>query len=151
MRKRLSSDLTFAYKFVFPPLFVGMPAIWAGCLVPRLGWIQAMIAALPLWLLALPVVCMLSRLKSVIATDQCLVVGNYFKKVDIAYGSVCNVREYRISGISAVSVHLTCRTRLGCSFLYLTPGHTYFYLPFGREHPDIAFLRRRVREEGGTA
>ncbi len=159
MRRSISSSLTFFYKVVFPPLWIGGFALATLVLFagggglrdnagnpppPELRWffLLATVAggALLYWF------CV--RLKRVELDNAALYISNFAREIRVPLQDIEDVTENRWVNIHPVTVHFYRETEFGSSIVFM-PEMRWF--AFFRSHPIVAELRDAVRRARGEA
>jgi hypothetical protein len=140
---RLSNRLTFFHKLVFPTLWL---AGWGAVTVvfaPERGLFLPFAAA---WIVAALLLRATSlRLKTVVATRDGLVVGNFRREVLVPYEQIADVRENKLVGGRLVTVELRSEGAFGSRFVFVP--YTAFVV--FADHPAAIFIKMRVRAAAG--
>ncbi len=140
--ERLSSLLTFFYKFIFPTLWLGGFGLGTVLLVidpPRDGPHPLMFAA-ALVFGAIVFYRWGFSLKKVMVTENGLLVSNYRHEMFVAYEQISSVRENKLISIRPITVQVRSATAFGSSFVFMP--YTAFVL--FRDHPAATRLRERA-------
>ena len=144
MRRKLSSQMTFLLKFIFPVIWVpffGLSTFWivivglqdTQVLLPALGFVFAWIAgsAFLYWS------CI--RLKEVSVNDRQLYVSNYRKEITIPLTEISDVTENVWLNIHPVTIHLSSPSEFGSKIVFMP---TYRYFVFFGSHPVVDELKK---------
>jgi hypothetical protein len=136
--KPLSSSVTFFGKFIWTGLLIACSA----CFVLILPWrLQSLPCAALVVMFALGACFRLFTVKRVVATDDGLVVSNYFRTILVPYKDVVAVKEIHWPSGKYVRLLLSQPCRFGRKIEFLPRG-----LPrrwFWREHQITEWLRER--------
>ena len=142
-RVRLSSRLTFFFKFIFPTLWLlgfsaGTLALVAspndhGMVIP-FGAVTV-IGGLFLSRVCFP-------LKTVVATQGGLIVSNFIDKVEIPYAQIVSIDENKWLNTRVTTIRLNADSAFGQEIRFQPYLH---FLLFWRDHPAVVALRERVR------
>jgi len=137
--EKLSSDITILIKTVLPALLllgmVGGP-IWE-VVTNGLAW--ELYIVVPAWLVFGPMCFYFVRLKTVTASDEGLLVGNFVTNTCIPYCDIVAARQYHANNCTFVTLVLRNRTRFGEFVRYV--AHSHFVGVRRESHPDLAVLR----------
>ena len=142
--ERLSSLLTFFYKFIFPTLWLGgfgLGTVWLVINPPRDGPHPLMFAA-GLVFGAIVFYRWGFSLKKVRATENGLLVSNYRRETFVAYEQISSssVRENKFISIRPITVQVRSATAFGSSFVFMP--YTAFVL--FADHPAVTRIRERA-------
>ena len=159
MRRGISSDLTFIYKFVFPFVWIGgfaLATIWlfsAGGSVtdasgnpppPEMKWLFLLATlaggAFIYWL------CV--RLKRVEIDNAALYVSNFLREIRVPLRDIEDVTENRWINIHPVTVHFYRETEFGMSVVFMP---TIRWFAFFTSHPIVGELRDAARRARGES
>ncbi len=160
MRRTISSALTFAYKVIFPPLWIGGFALatiflFAGSgngfrdsagnpLPPQMKWYFLLITVVGGSL----IYRLLGRLKRVEVDDAALYVSNFAREIRVPLRDIEDVTENRWINIHPVTVHFFRETEFGASIVFM-PEVRWF--AFFSSHPIVAELREAARRTRGES
>lgn len=138
MNERLSSSLTYVFKFYFPTMWLGGSSIGTIFLLIDRDW-----AALPMALVTAFGIVFIGfgcfPLKQVIATDDGLLVSNFSEEVRVSYSEVLEIMEGRTREVVIV-LRNPCRFGTRIKFI---PEVRYRQAPYN-DRPGVAdFLRSR--------
>ncbi|HEY4884035.1 MAG TPA: hypothetical protein VII08_10365 [Myxococcales bacterium] len=140
---RLSSRLTFIFKFIFPSVW--LLGFSAGTLALLTRPNERGIA-IPFGVATIIGVLLFSKvcfpLKSVIAGREGILVSNFFRKIEIPYAQIASVDENKWLNTRVTTVWLKSDSAFGQELRF--QPYTYFTLLFWRDHPAVVELRRRV-------
>jgi len=141
---RLSSDLTFVYKFVFPTVWLlGFSCATAllltrpnerGLAIPF--GIATIVGALLFWKACFP-------LKLVTAYREGIRVSNFFREVVIPYEQISDVHEYKWLNTRLTTIGLKRDTPFGQEIKF--QPYIHFTLLLWRDHPAVVELRKRMQ------
>ncbi len=140
---RLSSHLTFIFKFIFPSVW--LLGFSAGTLV-LLTRPNERGMAIPFGLATIIGALVFSKacfpLKSVIAGRDGLRVSNFIREIEIPYGQIASVDENKWLNTRVTTVWLKGDSAFGPELRF--QPYTYFTLLLWKDHPAVVELRRRV-------
>lgn len=138
---RLSSRLTFLYKFIFPTLWI---LGFAGGTLAMLRSGEPMAAGFAVATLAgtlfLSVTCF--PLKSVIAAQDGIVVSNFVRQVKVPYDEIVSVNENKWLNTHDITISLRSNSAFGQKIRF--QPYSEFTLRFWRDHPSVLLLRERA-------
>jgi len=141
---RLSSELTFIYKFVFPSVWLfGFSSATALLLMrPNERGL-----AIPFGIATILGALLFSKacfpLKLVTACREGIRVSNFFREVVIPYEEISSIQEHKWLNTRVTTIWLKTDTAFG-QVIRFQP-YTHFTLLFWRDHPAVVELRRRVQ------
>lgn len=160
MRRTISSALTFIYKVIFPPIWIGGFALatiflFAGNtngfrdgagnpLPPQMKWyflFITMVGGALLYRLC-------GRLKRVELDNAALYVSNFAREIRVPLRDIEDVTENRWVNIHPVTVHFFRETEFGASIVFM-PEVRWF--AFFTSHPIVAELREAARRARGES
>jgi hypothetical protein len=140
--ERLSSRLTYFYKFILPTVWLGGFGLAAVLLVmnpPPRG--PSPLIFVGLWVFGAALVIRLGfPLKKVTATDRGLLVSNYRREVLVPYDQIAGVRENKFMNIRPITVELRSAGELGRRFVFM-PFRAFVVFA---DHPAATALRQRA-------
>ena len=160
VRRAISSALTFIYKVIFPPVWIGGFALATIFLFAGGGTGFRDTAGNPLppqmkWYFLLGTVAggallyrFCVRLKRVELDDAALYVSNYAREIRVPLRDIEDVTENRWINIHPVTVHFFRETEFGTSIVFM-PEVRWF--AFFSSHPIVAELREAARRARGES
>jgi len=141
---RLSSRLTFVYKFIFPSVW--LLGFCAGTLA-LLTRADERGMAIPFGVATILGALLFSKacfpLKSVTAARDGILVSNFFREIQIPYPQIASIDENKWLSTRVTTIWLKTDSAFG-QVLRFQP-YTRFTLLFWRDHPAVVELRRRVQ------
>jgi hypothetical protein len=144
---RLSSRLTFFYKFIFPTVWIlGFAGGTLGMFMsrdpnargPAIGFAIATVLGTVL----LSASCF--PLKTIVAAGDGIVVGNFFRKIEIPYAQVASIHENWLNRGQYATIWLNGDSPFGQRIKFL--AYARFTLRFWTAHPALVMLRERVQQ-----
>jgi hypothetical protein len=143
---RLSSRLTFFYKFIFPTVWIlgfagGTLAMFMSRDPDARGPAIGFAVATVLGTVLLSAFCF--PLKTVVAAGGGIVVGNFFRKTEIPYAQVVSIDENWLNRGQYATIWLTGDSPFGQRIRFL--AYARFSLRFWTDHPALVMLRERVQ------
>jgi len=137
---RLSTSLTFFWKFIFPLIFIGgvSSLLIKGLLENQLNLIPVIIA-IPILITALYI--FFARTKNVYMDDEYFHVDNFFKTAKIPISNVKGV-SHLLMQPRPIFISLKEKSVFGKHIIFI--GHTEILL-FYSAHPAVAKLRSRIK------
>lgn len=139
MKKRLSTSLTFVYKYIFPVFFLGGSGIGTILAIPTLG-----VYSIPFLISFILVFAMCYfwnfRLKTVQVDDDYLYVSNFSKTIQIPLDNIKDVSE--IIAFRTIFVEFNDETEFGRKIMFM--GYTEMFL-FYSNHPAVKEIVERKK------
>jgi hypothetical protein len=142
---RLSSRLTFFYKFIFPTVWIlgfagGTLAMLMnrdpGARGPAIGFaVATVIGTILLAAFCFP-------LKTVVAAREGIIVGNFFRQVQIPYVQIASIDGSWLYRGQYVTIRLNVDSPFGQRIRFL--AYSRFTLLFWDPHPALVTLRENV-------
>jgi hypothetical protein len=148
---RLSSSLTFIYKFVFPTVWLGGFSIGTVVMfVTAKGPAPVFAVATVFGLVLMAAICF--PLKSVVTTSDGLLVSNYSEEVLIPYAQIAAVVERKFMNPRTITVWLKTPGRFGKKIVFM-PYTVFAGLAFASwtDHPVTELLREQMVRAAGRA
>jgi hypothetical protein len=143
---RLSSRLTFFYKFIFPTAWIlGFAGGTLGMFMsrdpndrgPAIGFaIATVLGTVLLCASCFP-------LKTVVAASDGIVVGNFFRTIEIPYAQVASIDESWLNRGQYATIWLSGDSPFGQRIRFL--AYARFTIRFWTDHPALVMLRERVQ------
>lgn len=142
---RLSSRLTFFYKFIFPTVWIlGFAGGTLGMFMsrdpnargPALGFAVATV----LGTVVLSASCF--PLKTIVAVGDGIVVGNFFRKIEVPYAQLASIDENWRNRGQVVTIWLNGDSPFGQRIRFL--AYARFTIRFWTDHPALVLLRERI-------
>jgi hypothetical protein len=146
----LSSPQTFAMKFVFPTIWVG---VFAAVTITSFLSSDSPFAAATKWRLMLTIIisgifiwwtCM--RLKRVRMDSQFLYISNFATELVVPLRDVVEVTENVWTNIHPVTIKFRSETVFGSQVVFMPPQR---WFAFWSSHPVVAEIRDAVARAGG--
>lgn len=138
---RLSSRLTFLYKFIFPTVWI---LGFAGGTLAMLRSGEPMAAGFAVATLAgtlfLSATCF--PLKSVIAVHDGIVVSNFVRQIKVPYDEIVSVNENKWLNTHDITISLRSHSAFGQKIRF--QPYSEFTLRFWRDHASVVLLRERA-------
>jgi len=137
MRKKLSSNFTFLYKYLFIIIWsggfgIGTVALFAQNAPDKIAFLLA-------WLVGTLFIFVFTRnLKKVEIIDSNLIISNYLKSIEVPFSSVSSITENRLLNIHPITIHLNQETDFGKKIVFMPKYRPY--IPF-TSHPVYKELR----------
>jgi hypothetical protein len=140
---RLSSSLTFFYKFIFPSLWLLAFAAGTLALLTRPGergmaipfGVATIIGALFFSQVCFP-------LKYVTAEREGILVSNFFRETEIPYSQIASIDENKWLNTRLTTIWLKTDSIFGQEVKF--QPYTRFTFFFWKDHPAVVELRRRT-------
>lgn len=148
---RLSSRLTFFHKLVFP--IVWLLAFATGTLLlstsrdPKAHEF-APVFGLVTVLGAVFMAAVSFSLKTVIAKQDGIVVGNFLKQIQVPYDQIASVRENKWFSTRLTTIWLRADSGFGQKIKFQPYTHRTF--KFWKDHPAVVLLRERIQAAQGA-
>jgi len=140
---RLSSCLTFIFKFIFPSVW--LLGFSAGTLSLLMRPNERGIA-IPFGVATIIGALLFSKacfpLKSVFAGRDGLIVSNFIREIEIPYAQIASIDENKWLNMRVTTILLKGDSAFGRELRF--QPYTYFTLLFWKDHPAVVELRRRV-------
>jgi hypothetical protein len=152
---RLSSRLTFFHKLVFPTMW--MLAFASGTLLLSISRDPKAHELTPIFgLVTLLGGSFLSAisfpLKTVIANQDGIVVGNFLRQIQVPYDQIASVKENKWINTRLTTIWLRADSGFGQKIKFQPYTHRTF--KFWKDHPAVVLLRERVQaaqDAGGVS
>jgi hypothetical protein len=136
-RRKISSEWTAFYSFVFPATWI----IFFLCVALSLGWPRGWIVT-PIMIFGLLITYVLGgRLRVVHVDDRFLYVSNYRRQVQIPLSDVSKITENVLINVHPVTLHLSTPSSFGTRIRFMPKTWQVFF--FG-SHPVVAELTELV-------
>jgi len=141
--EKLSSSLTFIYKFVFPTVWLGGFTLGTVTMfVTGKGPAPVFALATLFGLVVFATTCF--PLKTVHTTTGGLLVGNFSEEITVPYGQVHAVVERKWTNPRVITVWLKSPGRFGEKIVFIPHGVSFLGLIFWRDHPATELIREGV-------
>jgi len=143
---RLSSRLTLLYKLIFPAVWIlgfagGTLAMLTSREANAHGAAVFFAVATLVGTLFLSATCF--PLKTVIATQEGIVVSNFVRQIQIPYDQIVSVNENKWLNTRHTTIWLRADSSFGQKIRF--QPYTQFTFRFWKDHPAVDLLRERVR------
>jgi uncharacterized membrane protein YobD (UPF0266 family) len=137
---KLSSSLTFFWKFIFPIVFiVGFIALAIQSIISKeLDFLTAFVTVIIVFVL---LYFFFLRTKNVYMDDECLCVDNFFRNVKIPFSNIESV-SHIIMYPRLIFIKLKEKSEFGKRITFI--GYSEFFL-FYSTHPAVSKLRSRIK------
>ena len=137
---RLSTSLTFFWKFIFPIIFI------CGFLTLLIkGYVEEELDLLPVFVAIFILIVVLyvffGRTKNVTMDDQCLYVDNFFKTAKIPLSNIKSV-SHLIMYPRFIFIVFKEKSEFGKRIIFI--GYTEFFL-FYSTHPAVHKLKSKIK------
>ena len=142
---RLSSSLTFFYKFVLPTVwlagFTGATILlWLDSKPESHAMAVPFTVATLLGALAFLAFCV--PLKRVIAGDDGIDIDNFLKNIHVPYSQITGVKQNKLINTNITTIWLATDSPFGQKVIFMPTVR--FTFAVWRDHPAVTFLRERV-------
>lgn len=142
---RLSSSLTFFYKFVFPTVWLagflgGTILLWLDSKPDSHAMAVPFTVATLLGALVFLAFCI--PLKRVIAGDDGLDIDNFRKNIHVPYSQIAGVKQHKLINTNVTTIWLATDSRFGQKVTFMP--WVRFTFAVWRDHPAVTLLRERV-------
>jgi hypothetical protein len=139
MKRNISSDMTFVYKFPFPIIWIIGFCITTIIIIKTGGFIflsLILISATVAGTLFLYWGCM--RLKVVKMDDEYLYISNFFKEIAVHKNNIAKITEITFINIHPIWIHLKESTEFGIKIMFMPKLR--FFSSYS-SHPVVQELR----------
>jgi hypothetical protein len=142
MKTRLSSSITFFWKYIFSTLWLGGFGLGTFIIVDIHGIgeeSQPFLIGLVIGLVF--IYYGLLRAKAVYIDENYLYVSNFIKEVNIPLESIKEVSEYATSSPRLIFIKFKNETEFGKKIMFIGRSHSFLFFS---THPSVKEIRKRI-------